>query len=292
MAQSSRVLIVGGDSTLGAALARALTERRCDVTTTTRRPAAKPGQSFLDLAQPASLWTLPRASDLAFICVSETSTLRCEQEPAATARINVDAIVELTHRLTAAGTFVVCFSTNLVFDGTRPRPTADAPISPRCVYGRQKARLEEAMLTDKAAVAMLRFTKVLGPDNRLFCGWLSALSRHEPITPFRNAVMAPVSLSFAVRAAVAVGLGRVAGITQISASDDLTYAEAALYFARQIGAPPALVQPVPALVVTHQPQHTALAITSRIGAEIFVPPSPLDAIAELSRTKATAISNP
>jgi dTDP-4-dehydrorhamnose reductase len=287
-------LIVGGDSTLGAALARALTARRCEVTTTTRRATAKPNPFFLDLAQPAGRWTLPRACDLAFICASETSTLRCEQEPVVTARINVDATVELTHRLTAAGAFVVCFSTNLVFDGTRPHPTADAPASPRCVYGHQKARLEEAVLTSKGAAAVLRFTKVLGPDNRLFRGWLSALNRHEPITPFQDAVMAPVSLSFAVRTAVAAGLDRVAGVTQISASHDLTYAEAAGHFAQLFDAPSTLVQPVPAPTVVHQPRHATLAMTSRIGGENFAPPPPLDAIAELGRSLATmtpAISN-
>ena len=55
------ILIVGGDSAIGAAAARVLQARDVPVLATTRRPeaAAMPARLHLDLAAPLDGWTPP-----------------------------------------------------------------------------------------------------------------------------------------------------------------------------------------------------------------------------------------
>lgn len=145
--------IVGGESTIGGALARRLAGRAL---TTTRRAG---GSLRLDQASPASSWPALAAVDVAFLCAAVGHLDACEAEPLATRRVNVDATVELARRRQAGGAFVVFLSSNQVFDGRQPERRHDAPPCPINEYGRQKAETEQRL----EGCAVLRLTKVVTP---------------------------------------------------------------------------------------------------------------------------------
>lgn len=277
--------MLGRDGLLGAGLAASLTAHGQEVLGTSRRTGAlPPGTQTLDLSGDLTGWTPPQDLDTAFLCAAVTSLARCRQDPAQTFRVNVDNTLRAAERLLRTGAFVVFPSSNLVFDGERPLRRAEETPCPRTEYGRQKAEAEKRLLALGPGVAVVRLTKVLAPAPALLAGWREALLSGRPVEPFRDMVFSPVSLSFAVRALRAVAEAREGGIWQVSASADLSYAQAAGRLCRLLGAEPSLLRPVSwrqaAPDLEHVPAHTSLD-ASRLAGLGLPAPSPETSLDEV-----------
>ncbi len=235
---------------------------------------------MLDLARDVAGWIPPRAA-VAFLCAAITSQEKCRAEPAASRAVNVDATLLLAEKLVRQGTHVVFPSTNLVLSGERPHQNADDPYMPQTEYARQKAEAEQR-LRQLPGTCIVRFTKVLGPDAPLLRAWCEALRRGEVIHPFSDMPIAPVPLGIAVESLAAIAAARAEGIVQVSATEDITYANVARFIAKRLGAAESLVQPIAAsssgAAIEYVPRHTTLD-TTRLRTEFgLVPPSPWDAI--------------
>lgn len=275
----ARILIVGGDSRIGRSLAEAHLAAGDRVTRTTRRAVADSGQVFLDLAAPRAI--APAGDfDVAYFCAAATGLARCETAQAETWHTNVEATFGLMCELSRRGTFIVFFSTNLVFDGSRPQIDAAAPLHPECEYGRQKAEVESRLRRERMPAAIVRIAKVLELDNPLFASWGEALAQGRPIEPFTDRVMAPVTLDLVVQAAVAAAARRTPRVVQVSAARDISYADAARHFARALGRPETLVQPramsEAQQALAYSAPHTSLAVGAT--AFPFGAPDPLEAV--------------
>lgn len=279
------ILIVGGDSMVGTITAHHLTQAGFAVRATTRRPAAAgPDRPFVDLA--AGMWD--RLGDgrfrAAVLCAAVARVADCRRDPAATAAVNVTGTVGLATWLARRGTPVLLLSTNHVFDGSRPQRPAGDPTCPASEYGRQKAAAEAAVLGLPRG-SVLRLTKVVHPGLPLFDGWAADLRAGRPIAPFSDFPFAPVTADLVartIRSILAAGCG--AGIWQLSAPDDITYADAALHIARSLGCDPALVRPVAGVAHTmmggEQPSRCTSLDTTRVRDELkLTPPSAVEAIA-------------
>lgn len=177
--------------------------------------------------------------------------------------------------LRETGAHLVFLSTNLVFDGSVAHQRADSPTCPQTEYGRQKAEVE-AKLLEQPGATVLRLTKVLTSQMGLVQGWLTDLREGRSIRPLSDLPLAPVSLPQVVEALSALGLRGPEGIFQLSAQDDITYAEMAQLLAEGLGAAPELVQPMcskdAGLDLEHVPRYMSLN-TSRAEQELgFVAP--------------------
>jgi dTDP-4-dehydrorhamnose reductase len=275
-----RILIVGGDSTIGRALALAHRKNGDEVFATSRRTALDKDVWPLDLAHVTSAWRPPASVDAAYICGAVTSLKACANDPAGTARVNVRGTLAVSEALITKGVFLSVLSSNLVFDGTRPHVPCDAQPSPRCEYGLQKTKVEYILGKTGAPVAIVRLTKVVAPDHQLFTGWMEDLSQGNPISPFWDMVIAPLSLSFVCQTLLRITDLRRIGVSQVSPSHDITYADAAKHLASKLGADPSLVRPVSArssCSSIFQPAYTSLAATEPI-TQSSTFPSPLDAL--------------
>jgi dTDP-4-dehydrorhamnose reductase len=288
LSSPARVLIVGGDSRIGRSIAHTHEIAGDTITATTRRAQPVPGQVSLDLAKKP---TLPDGQfDVVYFCAASTGLAQCAAAPGETRQINVEATLALMREAAQRGAFVVFFSTNLVFDGSRPLVSADARTKPECEYGRQKAEVEQRLASERLPATIIRLTKVLEPENVLFATWTAALMRGETIRPFSDRVMAPVTQEITVQTAVAAARRRVPGVVHVSASHDISYADAAGHFARALGCRPELVTPQRAAgtqtVRGGAPSHTSLAVNPE-----FFPagaPDPLEAIEYLAANMALA----
>ena len=239
------VLIVGAESTVGKGLLDAFDSAGIAVWSTSRRnDGADPQRLSLDLSQSPETWNLPAAPiDVAFLCAAVTSQARCASDPEATHNVNVLHTVALAKKLTDAGTFVIFLSTNVVLDGQTPYATIREPVNPQSIYGRQKAEAEQGLRSLGERIAIVRFGKIVAPGLPLFEEWANSLRAGKTIHPFSDMAMAPVALSFAIDVLRRVALSRRPGIVQVSATDDMTYAEAAQVIAKNIRADPALIAP-------------------------------------------------
>lgn len=271
------VFIAGADGMIGSALARMLaTSGRTLFTTTRRRDSAGPGRIFLDLSQDPAGLPLPDSVSVAYLCAGATSVEACEKDPASTGAVNVTHTLTLARRLIERNARVVYFSTNIVFDGTKPFAGPDDEPRPRSEYGRQKLAVEQSLLRTSPESVVVRLTKVLGPRPAIFMEWMRRLRVGETVEPFRDKVMAPVPLPFVIEALGRLLENRLGGILQISGPRDVTYDAIAYRLAERIGAAPGLIRPITGrgtrLAPDLAPAHTTLD-TRRLQADLgMVPP--------------------
>ena len=269
-------LIVGTDGLIGNALMKRFRQAGRPVLGTTRRPeSVNRSLVYLDLAEDMAGWRPPQPIDLAVICAGVTRLSDCESDPASTARINVHQVSRLAKALVEQGSFVVYPSSNLVFDGSTPHPSPEDQTSPVTEYGRQKAEVEVQLARWGESTAIVRLTKVLGPANPLFEGWVEALKAGEAIHPFSDMHMAPIPLPCAVSVLSLVGEMKLHGVLQVSGDQDVSYAEAARIGAALLKLDPSLVQSIPASASRSDgepvPCHTALN-TDRLQCALGIEP--------------------
>jgi dTDP-4-dehydrorhamnose reductase len=245
------LLLIGGNSEIGAATARALTERKiAGAATTRRREQASAARPFLDLAAPLGDWRPPQGTRAACVFASVARLAACAADPVRSAHINVAQTIALVDRLLTQDIHVLFLSTNQVFDGSVAHLPAHAPHSPVSEYGRQKAQTEAALMqrmTSGAPVAILRLAKVVSPNMTLVRDWIGALKQHKPIRAFHDMSMAPVPAALVSDVILALMQNRPQGIFQFTGPRDVTYAETARYLANRLQVDPLLVEETGAL---------------------------------------------
>jgi dTDP-4-dehydrorhamnose reductase len=107
--------------------------------------------------------------DLIINCAAYTAVDRAETEHALAQAVNVAAVEILAREAAQLGAAVVHYSTDYVFDGTKPSPYTpdDTPI-PQSVYGRSKLAGEQALIASGAKYLILRTEWVYGLRGRNF----------------------------------------------------------------------------------------------------------------------------
>jgi dTDP-4-dehydrorhamnose reductase len=282
-----RALIIGIDSAIGQGLAEVLVQRGDGVSGTTRRRGEAQGESrfLLDLEAQAATRTALPAADIVVFCAARSRFAECRADPGSARRVNVEAPLALAHRFVAAGSRVLLLSTSAVFDGGRPHRRAEDPTGAASLYGRLKAEAEAGFLALGVAASVLRLTKLVTVQVPLFAGWIAALGQSRRVRAFADLRFCPVAMDDVTDALLAAIDDAGGGIYQVSASDDIAYAEAARHLACRIGADPDLVEAAQARDHGIPPEeilaHTSLD-TARLSALTgFRPPSPfavLDAV--------------
>jgi dTDP-4-dehydrorhamnose reductase len=254
-------LIVGADSLVGGALMARLQRSGAEAAGTTRRPG-NPGLIHLDLSEDLRGWRPPQPFQTAILCAGVTKLQACQDHPAASRRVNVQGITQAAEALHRAGAFVIYLSSNQVFDGSVPhRRTTDA-TGPITEYGAQKAEAERQLLAAGTADAIVRLTKVLGPQIPLFSAWTESLRQGGDIQAYSDMTMAPVPLATVLDVLLAVAGRQLRGIHHVSGEQDLTYEAAARLGALALGVPPERVRPAKAPTAMSVPVHTTLDVSS------------------------------
>lgn len=228
-----RALIVGIDSSIGQALAHSLEKMNWLVSGTSRRPENRPRVYHLDLETMEGSKNLPECDHL-FLCAALTNFSACRENPLLARKVNVDGPKALIERFSPTGTHIVLLSTSAVFDGSLPRQKAEDTPNPTTEYGRTKTEAEKVLLSINQQSAILRLTKVLSPKMPLFSGWVESLKKGNFISAFYNMFLAPITLDDAVESIIALAIQKRSGIFQASATEDISYLEAALYLAKKL----------------------------------------------------------
>ena len=271
-------LIVGINSLIGARVAQVLAGRGSPCMGTSRRPESLgPGVSHLDLVAPGD-WRPPADTRAVLLCSAQANVQRCSQDPVGTRAVNVEGLLEVARRCRDVGADVFFLSSNQVFDGEQSQTPPLAPLSPKTEYGRQKADVERVVLGWKHC-GVLRLTKILPHQGGLLWTWRGELLRGNPVRAFSDMVMAPVALGRAAGIIATVLEKRRYGISQISASRDISYAEAARLLARQVDAAEDMVKSVSyTTCLDYAPRHTSLETNLEDCG--FTAPPPQDSILE------------
>jgi dTDP-4-dehydrorhamnose reductase len=239
------ILVIGATGLIGRALMGHLAEGGKPAAGTSRRADwADQGYRYLELAFGAEDWEVPDDIGAAVFCAGIGRIEQCEQEPALTSRINVHGTLVVVKKLVERGVFTVILSSNQVFAGDHPFVPSEEPYSPISEYGRQKVALEKELGGHSDSLAIVRLTKVLAAENAVFASWRESLRKGEEIYPFSDVFFSPVSLRSAVSVLDGIVGRRAGGIFQLSGSDEISYAEAAVFYADLLGLPGRLIRPV------------------------------------------------
>ena len=285
-----RALIIGGDGAIGRALKDKLESRQDTVFFTTRRPVPVQGNALhLDLASSdAETTRLPQA-DIAFFCAAITGFAACRNDRELAERVNFSAPSVLARRLVGAGSRVVFLSSNAVFDWREPHVPASREPRPVTEYGHFKAKAEKEFSALGSAASILRLSKVLRSDDRLFNGWIDDLNKKKTINAYADHRFAPISLADTIESLVAISQSRGGGMFQMSGARDISYFDAARRLASLTNADPKLVfsikatdRGVPANEIIHNSTLDSSRLTALTG---WTPRDPLSVIDDVFRER-------
>ena len=197
-----RALVTGSRGQVGAELVRAL-EGRAETLAFDRKQ--------LDLADPKAIARAVRDArpDLILNAGAYTAVDRAESEPDAARAVNAVGPGELGRQARECGALLVHFSTDYVFDGTKPVPYVEEdPPSPVSVYGRTKLEGEEAVTASGCDHVVLRTSWVYGPAGKNFMlTMLRLAATHPEIRVVDDQRGAPTTSRQLARAVVELLLG-------------------------------------------------------------------------------------
>ena len=236
------LLIIGGDSKIGAHLKRYFTGQGYSVSSTTRKnpdPGSFLPEYHLDLSN-ENLQLPSNDFESAIFCAGITKISYCEEYPEKSQQINVQNTIRVIQNLVERNTHVVFLSSNLVFDGSKQFFSHEEELSPRSKYGAYKAMVESYLKSLDFSV--LRLTKVLTNDSNFLIEWENSVRRGEEFAAYTNRFVSPVEIDRVVEAinqVINIGLNksRVGGkgqksqqLFQLGANYEISYFDFALKY--------------------------------------------------------------
>jgi dTDP-4-dehydrorhamnose reductase len=224
LAADRRILIIGIDSQLGAALAEFLVSKNVDVYGTTKNNKDIDEKTYyfdfleLENSLPLSFF------NFVVVCAGITNIKECEENKNISRLINVTKTVELIGWCLNSGCFVIYPSSNAVFNGTKAFNHHDDEPMPISMYGKFKLEVEDYIARNsRGNAAVIRFTKIISKRSPFLRSWLENVEKGLEISVYRDKVLSPVSVEDAVEAIYIVLERRCPGLFQLGGSDEVTY---------------------------------------------------------------------
>jgi len=243
-----RILVIGAGGAIGGQLCTDLNILGHDVIGTIRPQKVKSfpmvGVDLLDM-----LRTMETLADLGsfesvVFAAGVGDLASCEREPEVSKFVNVKSAVALCeHFLKIGCSRFVYLSSGRVFSGDRSFVSADGQRDPNSELGRQKSEAEKTLLSMSSKTRVIRLAKVLIPFNSLIESWITSLRRGKQIKAVTDIAVSPISLKSASQAVLEVIHGEYPQITQLSATDEISYFEIALEVAKFLQQDKSLVVP-------------------------------------------------
>lgn len=219
-----RILLTGGSGQVGRELLRALSPLG---------EISAPARGSLDLASPDAIVRAIReaAPDLIVNAAAYTAVDRAETETGLAMQVNGVAPGVLAEEAARRGAAVIHYSTDYVFDGTKPGPyTEDDVPAPLNAYGRSKLAGDRAVVEANPAHLIFRTSWVYAPHGKNFLLTMLRLSKERSElrvvddqrgAPTTAALIADCTARVLQRIAIDGGLARLrefAGLYNLTAS--------------------------------------------------------------------------
>jgi dTDP-4-dehydrorhamnose reductase len=164
-----KILLFGAAGLLGRHLSAELPAHGHTV-----RALTHPEADITDAARLDELFSEPW--DAVINCAAIVNFDACENDPAATNRVNRDAPLDLASRSHKASAVFVQFSSDYIFDGKIDRPLReDDEARPLSVYGHQKLALEKNIPQVCPRSLVIRLSWLYGRGGRTFMSLLPEL---------------------------------------------------------------------------------------------------------------------
>jgi dTDP-4-dehydrorhamnose reductase len=154
-------------------------------------------QAEVDLTDAVNLRAAIRAASPSVIlnAAAYTAVDKAEAEPDVARAVNATAPAVMAEEAKALGAWLVHYSTDYVFDGTKAGTYTEAdPANPKSVYGRTKWEGEQAIAASGALHLILRTSWVFGPHGGNFLKTMLRLAQErEELSVVADQIGAPTS---------------------------------------------------------------------------------------------------
>lgn len=260
----NNILIIGSTSTIGSYFKKKLDLTKYNITETTRnRNHVSDKHIYLDLKNIDDFLAKRYVFDSVIIFAGITKIKKCELEPDKCFLVNYTNTLNLVNYFISKHIFVVCFSSDNVFNGTYPNVKYSDKLSAVSIYGKSKALLENGLKNKLDKVCILRMTKVVESNNLLFKSWIKKLQNNLEINPFDDVYISPISLEYLFSVLILIIENRIFGIQQVSAFDQITYYEAAKYLSKKFNLNNKIIKPIKCINLenNHCPKYASLYST-------------------------------
>lgn len=266
-----KVLVVGGDSLIGSSLVEHFRSQGTSVGYTSRRPNHEaPACIPLELGKSIALPYIP---EVAILCAGVTDFRSCAEQPDATRRINVDAVLELAATLYSGGTRVLYLSSNAVCEIEKNSVQSETLPLITTELGTQKFDVECGILALGERAVVVRATKVVSCRVPMFADWIMCLGKRMIILPLSEKYFCPISMVFIVTWLAELAFRKVSGVFNLSGDCLISYSQFGSQLAASMSAHYKLVVPTTmacaGIPQGRHPQHACLdmkATTAALGA--------------------------
>jgi len=245
---NNRVIIIGGSSKIGKALAAKFKVSGLDFYTTTRNKKIANNEIYFDLLKKNYDSLLQVFPSIVFLCAGVSSIEACQRDPLLSRQINVNCVVTLVDELIKRNIFVIYLSSSTVFNGELPWPNEEAALTPIIEYGIQKADTERQLLNipnSKNLLAIVRMSKVFTNsaqtiENLFFLD----LKNNKKVNPFEDLFIAPVSENYVVESLFQILNKRLPGIYHLSNEAAISYARLCYLLAQKYEFEQDIIKPI------------------------------------------------
>jgi len=228
----SRLLILGATGTLGRAFIEACESRGLEYIACSRQQVdLTDAGSIREVLRGVRPWAVINATGYVRVDDAEADEESCFQ-------VNTEGAARLAEACESSGRPVLCFSSDLVFDGRRVSPyvESDEP-GPLNAYGRSKAEMERRVSEQAPRSLIARTSAFFGPvDSWNFVTQsLNALRRGERLKVPEDIIVSPTYVPHLVNAALDLLIDGACGIWHLANEGEISWAEFARSAARQCG---------------------------------------------------------
>lgn len=224
------ILIVGASSKIGSYFKLKFNSDNYKIYESSRSKSIN--NFYLDLEYIDEFLDKDYRFDYVVIFSAITVIKQCEKDPEKCFLINTTNTKKLVEYFVNKNSYVLCFSTDNVFNGSRTNYNVSEKKSPRSVYGRSKALLEDELKKYLDKICILRMTKVIDGNNKLFKNWLVDLSNNIEIFPYHDTFISPISIDYLSEILVKIIKLKIVGIQQVSSYDQVSYSDIAEFLCR------------------------------------------------------------
>lgn len=223
-----------------------------------------------------------------------TSVTDAYQRPYDARRINTEATGVLVCAAAECAARLVFVSTDMVFDGRQAPYSEIAPTDPPSEYGRSKAAAERLLARCERALVVrvpLMYGFPCTPRPSTFVQQITALRERQPLRLFTDEYRSPVWVADAARALIALARSGLCdgprrpraghdGIIHVAGPERLSRYEMGVRFARLLGIPDPVLEPVSRLSFdAAEPRPADLSLSAERFARLFpeLTPGPIRA---------------
>lgn len=231
MNAKNKILLIGGDSKLGAVVKEKLKLEFKVIQSTTRR--SNKSDFYLDLNKLSKSNINFNDFNTLIFFAAVTKFEDCSRNYIYSRNVNVISPYKISKQISSSNSKIIYISSSAVFDSSKPIININKKPNPSSDYGKLKAEAEKVLTEINGKTMILRISKIITNKDHLFVNWLKDLKNGKKIYPFSDLYFCPISTDYFYQVLSFLINHNEYGNYQFSGTKDISYYEAMVFLAKK-----------------------------------------------------------